>query len=94
MEDYYNNAHRVLKLVQKLPGLGGFSCKPITIVRNKLVAHEEPGDIYSFGFGTSGPTVRAMHKLGRAWRDTGLVANTEAFVTRLSDAFDSAVSSP
>ena len=84
LEDYYQNAHRVLKLIKTLPGLGNFECREITIVRNKLVEHPESGEPYSFGFGATGPVVRPVHKPGREWIDAGLVPNTEAFVRELT----------
>lgn len=87
-EDYYHNAHRVLKLVKTIPGLSNFECMEITIVRNKLIEHPEHGEVYSFGFGSSGPVVRPMHKPGREWIDAGLVPNTEAFVKALTDAIE------
>ena len=83
LEQYYYNAHRVLKLIQQLPGLRNFKCKEIIIVRNKLVEHADHGDIYSFGFGSAGPVVRPIVRLGRAWTDQGLLRNTEAFVNAL-----------
>jgi hypothetical protein len=86
LEDYYNNAHRVLKLVKALPGLRKFECREITIVRNKLVEHPHAGEVYSFGFGATGPTIRPMHKPDREWHDEGLVHNTETFVRRLAAA--------
>lgn len=88
LEDYYHNAHRVLKLVKRLLGLSNFGCNEITIVRNKLVEHPEYGEAYSFGFGTSGPVVRPMHKPGREWIDAGLVPDTQAFVKKLTKAFE------
>lgn len=87
LEHYYYNAHRVLKLIQKLPGLRNFKCKEITIVRNKLIEHADHGDIYSFGFGSAGLTVRPMVRPGRAWTDGGLLRNTEAFIDALQSAF-------
>jgi hypothetical protein len=83
LEQYYYNAHRVLKLIQQLPGLRNFKCKEIIIVRNKLVEHADHGDIYSFGFGSAGPVVRPMVRPGRVWTDQGLLRNTEAFVNAL-----------
>jgi hypothetical protein len=86
LEDYYHNAHRVLKLMKLLPGHGNFKCQEITVVRNKLVEHPAQGEPYSFGFGSSGPAVRPMHRSGRPWRDEGLVPNTERFVEALARA--------
>jgi len=89
LEAYYNNAHRILKLVRTLPGFGNFECREITIVRNKLVEHPLAGDVYSFGFGTSGPVVRPLRKSDREWVDDGLVPNTESFSRKLAAGFKS-----
>jgi hypothetical protein len=90
LEGYYNNAHRVLKLVKSLPGFKGFKCSEITMVRNHLVEHPAEGEAYSFGFGSTGPVVRPIHSSGQEWTDPGLVPNTEAFVSRLVRAFGKA----
>ncbi len=87
LEEYYQNAHRVLKLVKTLPGLTNFECREITIVRNKLVEHPAKGEPYSFGYGSTGPVIRPMHKPDREWVDAGLVQNSDAFVTALTEAF-------
>jgi hypothetical protein len=87
LEEYYHNAHRILKIVKSLPGLKNFECREITIVRNKLIEHPE-GEVYSFGYGSSGPVVRPQHKSGRTWHDRGLVPNTEALLNRLVQAFE------
>jgi hypothetical protein len=86
LEEYYYNAHRVLKLVKTLPGLRGFDARQITIVRNKLVEHPDEGEAYSFGFGSSGPVVRPMHGPDREWKDEGLVPNAESFISKLTSA--------
>jgi len=88
LEDYYHNAHRVLKLMRLLPGQADFKCREITIVRNKLVEHPDEGEPYSFGFGSAGPVVRPMQRPGREWRDEGLVSNTERFVNELASALE------
>ncbi len=88
LENYYDNAHQVCLLVQGLPGLHRFKCIQVRDVRNKLVNHHEAGEIYSFGFGSSGPTVRPMRSRARKWEDAGLVPNAEAFVRALTDAFE------
>ena len=94
LENYYYQAHRVLKLVQTLPGLKKFKCHEITMVRNKLVEHpnkttgEFPNsEPYSFGYGTNGPFIRPFHRPGREWQDAGLMPNTKAFITALLKAF-------
>ncbi len=91
VEHYYYDAHRVVKLVRSLPGLKRFTCREITIVRNKLVEHPDKGEPYSFGFGSSGPRIRPMHRKGRQWHDEGLVPNTEALVSQLANALGKSV---
>jgi hypothetical protein len=94
LESYYQNAHQVQKLVTdvlKPKRKNRFECRPITMVRNKLVEHPRPELVYSFGYGTDGPVVRPMARGGqREWVDSGLVPNTEAFDKALAGAFDSA----
>ena len=87
IEQYYYNAHRVLKLIQGLPSCRNFKAKEIAIVRNKLIEHSDHGDIYSFGFGTRGPVVRPIARTGRQWNDAGLVPNTEVFIPALISQF-------
>lgn len=87
LEDYYHNAHRILKLVKSLPGFKNFECREIRIVRNQLVEHPKKGEVYSFGWGSSGPVVRPLHQQDREWVDRGLVPNTEALLGKLVEAF-------
>jgi len=87
LEDYYHNAHRILKLVKSLPGFKNFQCREITMVRNKLVEHPKRGEVYSFGWGSSGPVVRPLHQQDREWIDRGLVSNTQALLGKLVEAF-------
>ncbi len=87
LEQYYYNAHRVLKLAQSLPGCRNLKCKEIVVVRNKLIEHSDHGEIYSFGFGTAGPVVRPFARPGRGWNDSGLLPNTEAFIAALCRSF-------
>jgi len=87
LEDYYHNAHRMLKLVKLLPGFKNFQCREITMVRNKLVEHSKQGEVYSFGWGSSGPVVRPLHQQDREWIDRGLVPNSEALLGKLAEAF-------
>ena len=87
LESYYYNAHRVLKLVQGLPRMRNFKCKEVLIVRNKLIEHADHGDIYSFGWGSTGPRVKPMGRSGREWNDEGLFRNTESFLVALTAHF-------
>jgi hypothetical protein len=83
LEEFYYNAHRVLKLIQKLPRCRNLKCKEISIVRNKLIEHADHGDVYSFGVTSQGPVVRPVVPSGRAWVDGGLIPNTNAFTLEL-----------
>lgn len=87
VEHYYGSAHRVLKLMQKLPWFKKFECRAITIVRNKLVEHPGEDEPYAFGYGTNGPIVRPATRSPREWHDAGAVRNTEEFIAALAGAF-------
>ena len=86
LEHFYNNAFRITKLIQKVNNSKAH-CSEITIVRNKLIEHPEEGSLYSFGFGSNGPTVKPMHIGKKEWIDIGLIPNTEAFVNYLFEIF-------
>ena len=88
LEDFYHSAHRVQKLFRTLPGMAKTESRALTIVRNKLVEHPEVGDFYTFGWSTSGPVVRPIHRPGREWVDAGLIPNTKEFVDVLLKAFE------
>jgi hypothetical protein len=85
LENYYYNAHRVLKLVKKLKGMKNFKCAEISIVRNKLIEHANDGELYSFGWGTEGPKIRPLRRANAEWKDEGLFKNTEQFLKALND---------
>ncbi|TSC75380.1 MAG: hypothetical protein G01um101430_475 [Parcubacteria group bacterium Gr01-1014_30] len=90
LEHYYNVAHRVRKLIQKLPGGKGFECCPITRCRNDLIEHVEDNHaLYSFGYGSSGPRLRPAHAGLVKYNDEGLIPNTKAFVEALLKKFTS-----
>ena len=80
LESYYQNAHRVLKLFGRIPGTKKIECRPITLVRNKLIEHPKDGSLYSFGSGWAGPLVKPMFRGELEFHDEGLVPNTRAFV--------------
>ncbi len=86
LEYYYYAAHRTLKLVQSLPKLKNFKAKEISIVRNKLIEHAEHGDLYSFGYGSTGPRIKPVGPATRQWNDEGLSTNTGRFLSALKDA--------
>ena len=83
LEDFYQSAHRIQKLVLELTGRSRIKATKVTIVRNKLVEHPDPGDFYSFGYSSNGPTVRPLHRAGRQWIDEGLVPNVADFVSKM-----------
>lgn len=89
LEGFYQNAHRVQKLVKTLSGIPGKESRKITIVRNKLVEHPDVGEPYTFGWSTNGPVVRPLHRRpDRKWADPGLVPNTQEFADVLTRAFE------
>jgi hypothetical protein len=101
MEDlinlYYYNAHKILKLVRRLPGAADFGCKEISVVRNQLLEHVGDEQPYNFGFGSGGPVVRPIrvHKIDNKARknqssdvkDGGLFHNSDAFIAALERIF-------
>jgi hypothetical protein len=87
LEGVYNNAFRITKLAQTVAGRRRFECRNITMVRNKLVEHPEPGAIYSFGYSSNGPVVKPIHRGEREWTDAGLVPNVEALRQSLLEVF-------
>ena len=87
LENFYNSAHRVQKILNTLPGVVKSESRAIIIVRNKLVEHPDAGEFYSFGYSSSGPIVRPMHRPGREWVDAGLIPNTKEFADVLIRAF-------
>jgi hypothetical protein len=92
LEAYYYNAHHILKLIQTLPGLKGFECREVTIVRNKLVEHAKSGSIYTFGYGSTGPLVKAFQRgEHREWNDEGLVPNTVKFARAIESTIQRAL---
>ncbi len=70
LEHYYSNAFRVTKFVQQVSGRSKYDCRPITIVRNKLIEHFKPGSIYSFGFGSNDPFIKPIYRGERVARWT------------------------
>lgn len=87
LEGLYSNAFRITKLVQVLTGRSKFECRSITMVRNKLIEHPAPGSIYSFGYSSTGPIVKPIHRGRPEWTDEGLVPNLEALSESLLEVF-------
>lgn len=87
LESYYQSAHRILKLLGTIRSLPKIRCMAMTQVRNNLIEHPEEGALYSFGFGSTGPRVKPMHRGEPVWNDEGLVPNTRDFVEALVAGF-------
>ena len=83
LESFYQSAHRVLKLFGMIDELRRIRCLPVTQVRNNLIEHPEDDQFYSFGFGSTGPRVKPMHRGEPVWNDEGLLPNAAAFVTAI-----------
>ncbi|HUD07164.1 MAG TPA: hypothetical protein VMR34_04720 [Candidatus Saccharimonadales bacterium] len=90
VSDYYYGAARLLKTLQKLPGLKKLDSAPVRNVRNKLLEHPEDSDsgvlMNSFGYSkNNGPVVKAMRSSDKAdvFLDKGLVPNTKALLDDL-----------
>jgi hypothetical protein len=83
LEDFYHSAHRIQKLIATITGRSKSKATKVTVIRNKLVAHPDPGDFYSFGYSSNGPTVRPIHRSGRPWVDEGLIPNVNDFVAKM-----------
>jgi len=90
LESFYQSAHRILKLFGTIPELSRIRCAPITRVRNNLIEHPPAEQFYSFGFGSTGPRVKPMHRGTPAWNDEGLIPNTGAFVSAIVDGIATA----
>ncbi len=80
LENYYQSAHRVLKLFGSIPELAKIRCVSVSRVRNELIEHPDDGSLYSFGVGSTGPRVKPMHRGTPKFNDKGLVPNTRDFV--------------
>ncbi|MEN9582405.1 MAG: hypothetical protein RL641_359 [Candidatus Parcubacteria bacterium] len=88
--DYYQLAHRVIKILEILPELDKIKCKPITAVRNHLIQHPEGRaslvTLDSFGYSTEeGPIVKALREGSEigAHPDKGFSSNNNSMVNSL-----------
>jgi hypothetical protein len=87
LESFYYNAHRLLTLIEVLPGTTDFKFIGVKVVRNKLIEHAENGSLYSFGWSDNGPLVKP-EKLSTAdprWQDKGLLPNTIEMIAAVSN---------
>jgi hypothetical protein len=87
LEGFYDNAFRITKLAGTRTGRPKFECRGITMVRNKLITHPPEGAIYSFGFSSTGPVVKPIHRGELEWTDAGLVPNVEMLREALLNLF-------
>jgi hypothetical protein len=87
IESFYYGAHRIVKLIQGLPGRKNFKVKSILVVRNKLIEHADHSTRYSFGFGTGGPIVRPYGSTNRQWVDAGFQTNVREMLAAIDSAF-------
>lgn len=83
LENYYQSAHKVLKLLGTIPELSKIRCEPISRVRNNLIEHTKEGASYTFGVGSTGPRVKPMYEGELVFNDEGLFPNTQAYVTAI-----------
>jgi len=86
---FYQLAHRVTHLTEKLPGLHSFECSSVRIVRNHLLEHPEgksSGVTFdTFSYSTKdGPCVKGVRRDGQMQHmDQGFRKNSEEFLSRL-----------
>jgi len=86
---FYQLAHRVTHITEKLPRLTSFKCSSVRVVRNHLLEHPE-GKASGVTFDTfvysksDGPCVKGMRRGGQMQhRDEGFRKNSEKFVSNL-----------
>jgi predicted double-glycine peptidase len=93
---YYAEAFRAIKLARSITNNKKFDCRPINIVRNKLIEHakEEGLTFHNFGYSSSaGPTIKPVRRISsqrsnrEIHHDQGLFHNNSAFVNSLITLF-------
>jgi len=91
-EFYYYKAHRLITILQCLPGLRKTECKQIAIVRNQLLEHAErqPSGVTYPGFAVNpevGPIIKGTRRGDQAGvhEDQGFAANHAALLEVLSE---------
>jgi hypothetical protein len=87
LEVFYQNAHRVLMLVNSLTCAKRIKAKGITMVRNKLIEHPPKGALYTFGWSDKGPLVKPIRRGELDWTDKGLEPNTSEFLDEITRCF-------
>lgn len=91
IENFYQNAHRMQKLLQAIFSIKRNDCRAITMVRNHLIEHKKEDIGYSFGVGPSGPRVQPTRPANREiYNDEGLFSNAEEFGEYISSLLGSA----
>ncbi len=97
-ETWYQKAHRLLDVTERLAQTQGVECKQVRIVRNQLIEHPDK-DKHSgvthptFGWSAEhGPQIKGIRIGGQAGRfeDRGLFTNSEALRNSLSEAINRA----
>jgi hypothetical protein len=84
LEDFYQSAHRVQKLLQRVVGRKKIPPTKTAMVRNHLVEHPTFGQQYTFGYtDKNGPRIRPFHTGTPLWVDEGLVPNVQDFVAAM-----------
>lgn len=95
---YYQIAHRIIKICQLMPHLRGFKCNEITLVRNKLIEHpEKEGGVVldTFTYDTNnGPTIKGMRYSyqSKIFPSKGLRHDSFEFIRRLTERLNTALS--
>jgi hypothetical protein len=87
---YYYAAHRIIKICDYLPGLKGFRCSEISIVRNKLIEHPEKEggivlDTFSYDM-HGGPFIKGMRASSQSnvFPSKGWRYDSQKFVEKLT----------
>lgn len=89
--NFYEYAHRIIKICENLPELKGFKCKEITLVRNKLIAHPEKESgvvLDSFAYSRQdGPIIKGTRYSNQAniFPSKGYNNDYLAFINKLTE---------
>lgn len=89
-ESFYYIAHRLIKILRKLPYFKGFECKAVSNVRNKLIEHADdetdPIVLNTFNpLGSKGPIIKwiRLERQKNIFIDRGLYYNASTFLNKL-----------
>jgi hypothetical protein len=95
--EFYQLAHRITHITEKLPSLKSFKCSQIRIIRNKLIEHPEGKDsgvtYDSFAYDMiEGPKIKGLRKDDQLRHmDPGFKKNSEEFISKLEKSLQSAI---